>query len=137
MAKQIVRLTESDLHRIVENTVYNILLENDEEEGWLNQIKTGAKTLFNNNKASGLKDRWRKAKANYQTQGQIDSMDSMKSELQKVIGKLQELISAGVITPQTTVGQILSNQIKFNSFSGKRANLQGQLYRRGMNKPSA
>ena len=45
---KLIRLTESDLHRIVEKSVANILAENEIEEGWVGDIKGGqrlSKTL--------------------------------------------------------------------------------------------
>ena len=49
--KKFIRLTESDLHRIVEKSVANILAENEIEEGWVgdkwNQTKSDVGTAFN------------------------------------------------------------------------------------------
>ena len=49
--KKLIRLTESDLHRIVEESVANILAENEIEEGWFgdqwNQTKSAVGTAFN------------------------------------------------------------------------------------------
>jgi hypothetical protein len=51
MNKKLIRLTESDLHRIVEESVANILSENEIEEGWFgdkwNQTKSAVGTAFN------------------------------------------------------------------------------------------
>ena len=91
-------------------------------------MKTSTKTFANN--SGNLKSRWDAAKKNYQTQGQMDQMDSLKGDMVKVQDKLQQMLDSGLLTPQTIVEQILSNQTKFNSFSGKRANLQGQMKRR-------
>ena len=140
--KQTIRLTESELRNMIHSAVNEALVNGQGEldEGFWNQLKTGANTFMNrktdNTTGFGnrIKDRWNAAKKNYNTQGQIDTMDELKADVQNIQGKLQELLSNGLLTPQTTVEQILSNQTKFNSFSGKRANLQGQLSRRGYQK---
>ena len=46
--KRTIRLTEADLHSLIENAVYNVLYENEEDEGLWNQVKQGAKSFFGN-----------------------------------------------------------------------------------------
>ena len=44
MKKQVIRLTESDLHKIIEESVYQVLNENDNlNEGFKDNLKKGAK----------------------------------------------------------------------------------------------
>ena len=55
MNKKLIRLTESELHRIIEESATNILTENEMEEGWLgdkwNQTKSAVGTAFNPNRS--------------------------------------------------------------------------------------
>lgn len=52
MNKQVVRLTESQLHQLIEESVYRVLYENEEDESWvgdkLNQGKQAVKSFFGN-----------------------------------------------------------------------------------------
>lgn len=42
--KQRIRLTEEDLHRIIENSVRKVIMENDEDESWLgDKFRQGAR----------------------------------------------------------------------------------------------
>ena len=136
MAKQVIRLTESDLHEMIENAVYRIISENEEDEGLWNQVKQGAKSFFGNGygkdkesnfrnsiadrQAKGehtanwmngttpmnLKQRWNAAKTGYQQQGVVDKVDD-------TIKYLNDLISQGKITPETTVGELVRQGGKF------------------------
>lgn len=141
--KQTIRLTEANLRNMIQEAVEDAINNGELDEGFWNQLKTGANTFMNNDKGSGrgfvdnMKTKWNAAKKNYQTQGQIDQMDNLKSEMQNVQSKLQQMLNSGLLTPQTTVEQILSNQTQWNSFSGKHANLKSQLSRRGYKKPTA
>lgn len=126
--RQSIKLTESQLRGMIQEAIEDAMNDECVDEGLWNQMKTGVKTFANN--SGNLKNRWGAAKKNYQTQGQMDQMDSLKGDMVKVQDKLQQMLDSGLLTPQTTVEQILSNQTKFNSFSGKRANLQGQINRR-------
>lgn len=60
MSKNLIRLTESDLRRIVEKSVANVLSENEMEEGWFgdkwNQTKSAVGTAFNKDGDSRGKD---------------------------------------------------------------------------------
>ena len=47
MKKQVIRLTESDLHKIVENSVRRIMTENEEDEGLWNNMKSAFKGARN------------------------------------------------------------------------------------------
>lgn len=42
-----IRLTEADLHRIVKESVKNVIAENGMEEGWWNQARSAGKTAWN------------------------------------------------------------------------------------------
>ena len=122
-----IRLTESELHYIV-NEAVNTILQEEMEEGTWNNLKTGAKTFFNNGgEVKGLKDRWNKAKANYKTQGELDDMSGL-------IQQLSQLLDARKINPQTTVVQLVGgkyNNNKFGTMSGMMNNRKAQLRSRG------
>ena len=131
MNKQI-RLTESELHYIV-NEAVNTILQEEMEEGTWNNLKTGAKTFFSNksnNDESGIKglqNRWKNAKANYKTQGELDDMSGL-------IQQLSQLLDARKISPQTTVAQLVGgkyNSNKFGTMSGMMNNRKAQLRSRG------
>lgn len=137
MNKNTVKITESDLRKMILESIHDALVNEDMDEGLWNQFKTGAKTFAQKGAGdTSLRGRWDSAKRNFQTQGKIDSMDNLKADMLKVKETLQQMLDNGILTPNTTVEQILSNQTKFNSFSGKRANLQGQMYRQGLSKPT-
>lgn len=116
MNKQVIRLTESDLHRLIENALYEALNENEEDEGLWNQMKQGAKSFFGNsenrtkksfrnttddrqargewtanalNKTTplNLKGRWNAMKTGFKRQGNIDNNDTILSALQQCIDK--------------------------------------------------
>lgn len=132
--KNVVRIDENRLKAMVMEAIVSaaddVMQESDMDEGFWNQLKTGAKTFTGKNKGS-LGDRWNSAKKNYQIQGRVDGMDD-------VIKGLQKLMDQGLVKGNTTVDQILaSNSGKFNSFSGVKRNLQGQMRRNGMPKAQA
>lgn len=52
MKKQLVRLTEEDLHQIIESTVQRIITENYEEEGMWDTMKSFGGQYFNRGKKS-------------------------------------------------------------------------------------
>lgn len=125
MNKKTIRLTESDLHNIVQESVMNVLMENEMEEGFWNQVKSGASTFFNGE--GGLKDRWNKTKKNYQAQGELDNLNGLRQQL-------EQYIDAGMIDPQTTVAQLIGgkyNGNKFGKLTGQIANRKGNISRRG------
>ena len=70
--KKVIKLSEQDLHRIIMESVNNILESDDEmelDEGWFgdkwNQTKTAANTMFKNTREdNGFKDRLSAAKSN-------------------------------------------------------------------------
>lgn len=126
MNKKLIKLTESDLHRIVEESVVNILAENDMEEGWWNQAKSAVGTALQKQGGS-LGDRWQKAKKNWSSQGELDDLSKLRQDLAK-------LLDARQISPQTTVGQLVGgkyNNNRFGTMTGMIANRKGQIGKRG------
>ena len=64
-----IRLTESQLNDIIRESLYNVLNEEDMEEGWLsNKFKQGKqalKTAFQDNDDMSISDRFRNARRNW------------------------------------------------------------------------
>lgn len=131
MAKQVIRLTEGDLHRIIEESVERIIAENMEDEGFLKNFTTGLKTFANAPKAKGglnLRTRWDAAKKNYATQGEYD-------DLKGLLTKMRELVNKKQLDPNKTVAQLLGgalNNNKFGTMDGMLANRMGQMKKRGL-----
>ena len=130
MNKKLIRLTESDLHRIVEESVANILSENEIEEGWFgdkwNQTKSAVGTAFNKDGGS-MGQRLQNARKNWNTQGELNGMNSLQQQL-------TQMLDARQISPQTTVAQLVGgkyNNNKFGTMTGMAANRRGQISRRG------
>lgn len=130
MDKKLIRLTESDLHDIVKESVENILSENEMEEGWFgdkwNQTKSAVGTALSNNGGS-MGQRLQNARKNWNTQGELNGMNSLQQQL-------IQMLDARQISPQTTVGQLVGgkyNNNKFGTMSGMVANRRGQISRRG------
>ena len=131
MNKKPIKLTEQDLHFLVENTVQAYLTENGMDEGWFgdkwNQTKTAANTMFQGNKGAGLKQKFNNAKQNWNTQGQLNGLNNLKQQL-------EQFIDSGQLNPQMTIAQLVGGKLnnnKFGNLSAKMANRQGQISRRG------
>ena len=131
MNKKPIKLTEQDLHFLVENTVQAYLTENGMDEGWFgdkcNQTKTAANTMFQGNKGAGLKQKFNNAKQNWNTQGQLNGLNNLKQQL-------EQFIDSGQLNPQMTIAQLVGgkyNGNKFGRMSGMIGNRQSQISRRG------
>lgn len=132
--KQTIRLTEAELHRIIKESVNNALMENEMEEGWLGdkwkQTKSAVKTFANNGSGeSTSSDRWARAKKNWNSQGELNGLQSLKDQL-------SQYLDAGQISPETTVAQLVGgkyNNNKFGKLSGQIANRKSQISNRGGN----
>ena len=125
-----IRLTESQLHDIIRESVINVLNEDEMEEGWLgdkwNQVKSAAGTAFQSGDMS-MKNRWNSAKKNWNTQGDLNGINNLQQQL-------TQKLDARQITPQTTVAQLVGgkyNNNKFGTMTGMAANRKGQIARRG------
>lgn len=127
MATQKIVLTESELYNIIAEQVNEAL----QDEGFLNNFKTGAKTFFSNtNNGGGISGRWNNAKKNYQLQGEYDNFSSL-------IQALSKFIDDGQIDPQTTVAQLVGgkyNNNKFGKMTGKMNNRMSQMRHNGLGK---
>jgi hypothetical protein len=124
-----MRLTESDLHRLIEESVMQVLAENEMQEGWFgdkwNQTKSAVSTAFNGD--GNLGQRLQNAKKNWNTQGDLNGLNGL-------LQQLTQLLDAGKINPQTTVGQLVGgkyNNNRFGSMSSMAANRRSQIAKRG------
>ena len=131
MNKKLIRLTESELHRIIEESATNILTENDMEEGWLsNKFKQGKqalKTAFQDNDDMSIRDRWNNARRNWTNQGDLNKINDL-------IQQVSEFVDNGEIDPQITVAQLIGgkyNHGRFGRMTGKAANRRNQIARLG------
>lgn len=129
--KNRIRLTESDLNRIVKESVRKVITENEEDEGMWNQLKQGAKSFFGNSQY-GKKNpnNFRNTVANRQDRGEHTAnalngstpmnlkgrWNAAKTGYQQqgnidnaneITNTLKDLIGQGVITQDMTVKQVL------------------------------
>ena len=141
MSKNTIKLNETQLKNVVEKSVAKIIKEmfseepinddmaegceeGDMDEGFFNNLKTGAKTFFKN--SGGLGDKWNAAKKNFSMQGEYDQLSSLKQQL-------SDLIDKHMINPNTTVAQLVGgkyNGNKFGTMTGMIGNRQAQMNRR-------
>ncbi len=126
-----IRLTESQLHDIIRESVYNVLNEEDMEEGWLSnkykQGKQALKTAFQNSDEMSIRDRWNNAKKNWSNQGELNNLNDL-------IQSISEFVDNGEIDPQTTIAQLIGgkyNHGRFGRMTGKAANRRNQIARLG------
>lgn len=126
-----IRLTESQLHDIIRESVYNVLNEEDMEEGWLsNKLKQGKqalKTAFQDSDEMTIRDRWNNAKKNWSNQGELNNLNDL-------IQSISEFVDNGEIDPQTTIAQLIGgkyNHGRFGRLTGKAANRRNQIARLG------
>ena len=126
-----IRLTESQLNDIIRESVYNVLNEEDMEEGWLSnkykQGKQALKTAFQNSDEMSIRDRWNNAKKNWNNQGELNNLNDL-------IQSISEFVDNGEIDPQTTIAQLIGgkyNHGRFGRMTGKAANRRNQIARLG------
>lgn len=126
-----IRLTESQLNDLIRESVYNVLNEEDMEEGWLNnkfkQGKQALKTAFQNSDEMSIRDRWNNARRNWSNQGELNNLNDL-------IQSISEFVDNGEIDPQTTIAQLIGgkyNHGRFGRMTGKAANRRNQIARLG------
>lgn len=154
--KQTIRLTESQLRSMIEESVTQILSESDMEEGLWNQLKQGAKSFMGNgygknnpnnyrntvqnrqdrgdwtaNKLNGttpmnLKGRWNAAKTGWKEQGNVDNAN-------EVINTLKDLVQSGDITPEMSVKQVINKMTGNRLSAQKRVSKANNDIYKGMN----
>lgn len=139
--KQRIRLTEEDLHRIVENSVRKVIMENNEDESWLgDKFRQGARAArsFMGQGADGVaqdspyadeptynwRGRFKAARNGYREQGRINSNNANL----EVLNDLEERFG-----PNTTIGQAKSKLQMYNGQAGGRIT---QAARRIYDKPT-
>lgn len=121
MAKEVIKLKESELRQMVSEVIRESL-----DEGFWNQTKSAAGTLFGKGNGN-LKTRLSGARKNWSSQGELDDINGLRTQLTKLLDDRK-------ITPETTVGQLVGgkyNNNKFGTMSGIAANRQAQIKRRG------
>lgn len=126
-----IRLTESQLNDLIRESVYNVLNEEDMEEGWLSnkykQGKQALKTAFQDSDNMSIRDRWNNAKKNWSNQGELNNINDL-------IQSISEFVDNGEIDPQTTIAQLIGgkyNHGRFGRMTGKAANRRNQIARLG------
>ena len=126
-----IRVTESQLNDIIRESVYNVLNEEDMEEGWLsNKFKQGKqalKTAFQDNNDISIRDRFSNARRNWANQGDLNKINDL-------IQQVSEFVDNGEIDPQITVAQLIGgkyNHGRFGGMTGKAANRRNQIARLG------
>ena len=126
-----IRLTESQLNDLIRESVYNVLNEEDMEEGWLsNKLKQGKqalKTAFQDSDEMSIRDRWNNAKKNWSNQGELNNLNDL-------IQSISEFVDNGEIDPQTTIAQLIGgkyNHGRFGRMTGRAANRRNQIARLG------
>lgn len=126
-----IRLTESQLNDLIRESVYNVLNEEDMEEGWLSnkykQGKQALKTAFQDSDKMSIRDRWNNAKKNWNNQGELNNLNDL-------IQSISEFVDNGEIDPQTTIAQLIGgkyNHGRFGRMTGKAANRRNQIARLG------
>lgn len=132
MNKKTIRLTEADLHNLIMEAVEQVVMETEDEleEGWLgdkwNQVKSAA-TTFGQSGDVGLKNRFKTAKANWKSQGELNDINNL-------IQSLSEFVDAGELDPSMTIAQLIGgkyNGNKFGRMTGMSANRRSQITKRG------
>lgn len=125
MDKQVIRLTEAQLKEKIKASLREKIENGELDEGFWNQLKTGAKTFVSDkNKGQGLSGRWDAAKKNYGLQGEKDKFGD-------ILKQLKALVDAGEIDPNLTIGQYIGGpNNQFGKLTGKMANRQAQMNRR-------
>lgn len=127
-------LKEEELMTLVNESVKRVIneaIQNGElDEGWFgdkwNQIKTGANTLAQGGDMS-LKDRFGAAKKNWNSQGELNNINNLSTQLSK-------FVEAGQLNPNMTIAQLIGGKIngnKFGRMSAMAANRKSQISKRG------
>ena len=139
--KQRIRLTEEDLHRIIENSVRKVIMENDEDESWLgDKFRQGARAArsFMGQGADGVaqdspyadeptynwKGRFNAAKSGWREQGRMNGNNADMEVLNNLAQKFGT---------NTTIGQALNRLTMSNRGANGRIT---QTARRIYDKPT-
>lgn len=131
--KQVIKLNEATLHKIIAEATLQVLNEMAQDEGFGANLVQGAKSFFGkgdfgkgkNDRTGGdlnLRARWNAARTNYQAKGKYDKMDAL-------INQLSELLDAKAINPNTTVAQLVGgkyNNGRYGTMTAMRDNAAAQ-----------
>lgn len=121
MEKKLIRLTESELNKIIKESVERVISENEMEEGWLgdkwNQAKAAGNTMFQKGDM-GIKDRLKNASKNWTSQGELNGINELET-------LLRQFIQERTITNDMTVRDVLR---RIGSMKGNRTS---QISKRG------
>ena len=111
-----IKLTESDLHRIIMESIQETM----EDEGLWDNIKAGAKTFMGQG-GDSITNRFKNAKANFKAQGQFDNI--------KDLGKnLRTYVIDNQIPAKTPVGNVLARLF------GQAGRTRKEMYKTGLPK---
>lgn len=109
MKKGQIKISESELTEMIQESVMRVLNENVEEGKFLDgirnfgrQLGAGVDTLFNK-QSGGFGDRIKAAGKNYKAQGKYNDLNTLITQIKEVME-----FSAGRITPESTIGQLIS-----------------------------
>lgn len=135
MGKTVIKLNEQQIRQIVAESCKRVLKENgmseeDMEEGWLgnkwNQAKAAGSTMLGKGNG-GLKNRFQQSTKNWNTQGKLNDLNGLRTQLEKYI-------DAGQISPETTVAQLVGGKYRngqFGKLTAQQGNLKGQITKNG------
>lgn len=121
--KQTIRLTESELRGMIEESVRQMIAEGEMEEGFFGNLKAGVQSAFGRGQGSeqakadragkrgglNLGKRWNAAKEGYKQQGVIDNLDNIKKTL-------EDLIFKGKLDTNMTLGEFLSDNSQWRKY---------------------
>ena len=126
--KQTIRLTESELRDMIQQSINEAM----QDEGWfgdkLNQAKSAAGTMFNK-EGGNFGQRINNAKKNWSAQGELNNIGNLRKQL-------EDLVDNRGIDPNTTIAQLIGgkyNNNKFGTMSGMMNNRKSNIQRRGGN----
>lgn len=128
--KQTIRLNESELNRLIEHSVKQVLRENEEDEGWFGDKWNQAKSAWSTATQSGdksLGQRFNQARQNWNTQGDLNGLNNLMQQL-------SDFVDNGQLNPQMTIAQLIGGKYnggKFGRMSAMIGNRRSQVSRRG------
>lgn len=130
-----VTLNEEALNKLITESINKVIKESIEsgelDEGWLGdkwkQAKTGFNTLTQKSDGMNVGDRFKKAKQNWSSQGELNDIENLSAQLSK-------FVEAGQLNPNMTIAQLIGGKMngnKFGRMSGMAANRKSQITKRG------
>lgn len=119
--KQQILLNESVIRNIVAESLRRMINESETDEGFFNNLRTGAKTFFSNkSKGQGLKTRFDRAKQNFNNQKEYDDTQELLANIRNFIQKYnqrQDELDANLPTNQRGKFKI-TNDMKVGELIG-------------------